>query len=332
MRFSVIIPAYNAEKYIQKCLDSVLHQDFPENEFEVIVVDDCSPDHLTDVVTRMQEGHRNLVYFKHSVNKRQGGGRNTGLKIAHGEYIIFMDADDCFLYDNVLDRLNKFLFECREPFILRSKTVPSIQSGSCRALGHFKATVTPNERLFKDYFAAPDWGVHVWATVYNRNFLIENNLWFRENVFWEDTDWFIKTALVATKLFFVDFPYYGYVLSENGVTRSYSVDSFKGNILSIVETRNIDRTMVQDACLHQKFSESILVSVLGFLKISRNYSISNSLMCFALAKQHNLFDSSQYQLSTLQRIVLWLLRNIPIVPISLVRLLTLAKRFIFIRK
>ncbi len=52
MKFSIVIPAYNAEKYIHHCLDSVVNQDFPADQYEVIVVDDCSPDHQNDIIER----------------------------------------------------------------------------------------------------------------------------------------------------------------------------------------------------------------------------------------------------------------------------------------
>ena len=74
MRFSIIIPAYKSENYIANCLDSVLAQDYPQEQFEVIVVDDASPDNQDDVIEEYCSKHPNLSLIKHSVNKRQGGG------------------------------------------------------------------------------------------------------------------------------------------------------------------------------------------------------------------------------------------------------------------
>lgn len=102
MKFSIIIPAYNVARYISDCCLSVLEQDFDPTEFEVIVVDDCSPDNLKDKITKLQLKYSNLVYLRHHKNKRQGGARNTGLATACGKYIMFLDGDDCWRYNNVL--------------------------------------------------------------------------------------------------------------------------------------------------------------------------------------------------------------------------------------
>lgn len=105
MKFSIIIPAYNVEKYIYSCCESVLTQDFDSSEFEVIVVDDCSPDKLGDEVKMLQSRYSNLRYYRHTINRRQGGARNTGLEMAKGDYVMFLDGDDCWIYRNVLSIL-----------------------------------------------------------------------------------------------------------------------------------------------------------------------------------------------------------------------------------
>jgi glycosyltransferase involved in cell wall biosynthesis len=98
MRFSIIIPNYNCDKYIKECLDSIFNQTF--KDYEVIVIDDGSTDNSLEVIKNYN------VKLLHTNRKYAGGARNKGLIEAKGEYIIFLDSDD-FLYDNqVLERLN----------------------------------------------------------------------------------------------------------------------------------------------------------------------------------------------------------------------------------
>ena len=94
IRLSIIIPFYNVEQYIAQCLDSVYRQDIPEEEYEVICVDDCSQDGSLEIVKQYQKKHVNLILLKHEVNKKLGAARNTGFNTAKGNYIWHVDSDD----------------------------------------------------------------------------------------------------------------------------------------------------------------------------------------------------------------------------------------------
>ena len=98
IKFSIIIPAYNCENYISKCLESIFNQSY--KNFEVIVVDDCSTDKTFEILKK----YTNIKLLSTPVNSRQGTARNIGLDVCTGDYILFVDSDDS-LYDNTV--LNK---------------------------------------------------------------------------------------------------------------------------------------------------------------------------------------------------------------------------------
>lgn len=93
---SIIIPVYNGAKEIVRCLNSIFGQNVSNSHFEVICVDDCSVDNTIEVIAeyKRENGYSNLNIIKHSVNKRQGGARNTGVKAASGSHILYLDHDD----------------------------------------------------------------------------------------------------------------------------------------------------------------------------------------------------------------------------------------------
>lgn len=91
---SIIIPFYNVERFISECLDSVFDQDIPLSEYEVICVNDGSPDHSRDIVLDYMERFPNLRLIEHEKNKKLGAARNTGRSIAQGRYIWNVDSDD----------------------------------------------------------------------------------------------------------------------------------------------------------------------------------------------------------------------------------------------
>ena len=94
MKVSVIIPVYNVEPFVERCIRSLLEQTL--QEIELIVVDDCSPDNSVAIIQRIVEEypHRLVKFVVHETNKGLPAARNTGLQIATGEYIFHCDSDD----------------------------------------------------------------------------------------------------------------------------------------------------------------------------------------------------------------------------------------------
>lgn len=92
---SVIVPLYNARKYLQEAIDSVLAQTF--QDFEIIVVDDCSTDDSWELASKLYGENDKVRLYRHEGNKTAGGARNTGLEHAKGKYIAFLDSDDLYM-------------------------------------------------------------------------------------------------------------------------------------------------------------------------------------------------------------------------------------------
>jgi len=103
MDISIIVPVYNAEKYLVKCLDSLFNQLFT-GTFEVIAVDDASTDGSLSILKKYQESEKRLIIIEHQYNKKQAVARVTGMRVAKGEYIMHVDADD-WLLPGAFDRL-----------------------------------------------------------------------------------------------------------------------------------------------------------------------------------------------------------------------------------
>ena len=98
---SYILPCYNVAPYVARCLESIERQDIPQDEFEVICVDDCSTDQTVETIRFYQQIYSNIFLFCHTENRTAGGARNTGIKHAKGEYLWFVDPDDAITADVV---------------------------------------------------------------------------------------------------------------------------------------------------------------------------------------------------------------------------------------
>src|SRR5690606_32585879 len=105
LKLSFLVPLYNKEKYIRKCLLSLLNQDLKLDEFEIIVINDGSIDNSAQVVSDLQERHPNIILLNQK-NSGTGATRNNALKHAKGKYINFIDADDFVIENSYKPLLN----------------------------------------------------------------------------------------------------------------------------------------------------------------------------------------------------------------------------------
>ena len=104
IKISIIIPVYNTEKYLKKCLDSIINQTL--KSLEIICIDDCSTDNCLHILKEYQLKDNRIKIIEQKENKGQGVARNLGLNIAEGKYIMFLDPDD-WLELNALEILYK---------------------------------------------------------------------------------------------------------------------------------------------------------------------------------------------------------------------------------
>lgn len=89
---SVIVPIYNVQNYIAECLESIISQTY--RDLEIICVDDCGLDNSISIVKKYMKKDDRIKLVHHEENQGLGGARNTGISVANGEYIYFMDSDD----------------------------------------------------------------------------------------------------------------------------------------------------------------------------------------------------------------------------------------------
>lgn len=218
MKFSFIVPFYNVECYIEQCIQSLFYQDIPVDEYEVICVNDCSPDNSVDIVKRLQKEYYNLKLIEHGENKKLGGARNTGLKYAKGEYIWFVDSDDMikpnslglilkYVTSNNLDFLHFGWDEFNDVNLIESEKIQSTN------------ILTGTELFFNERFLW--WKNHItaWCKVYKKSFLIENDIQFAEHIMYEDNDYALKVYSSAKRCMHISENLYLYRVNNDSITR-----------------------------------------------------------------------------------------------------------------
>jgi len=221
IRLSFIVPCYKAEQYIERCITSLVRQDIPESEYEIICVNDCSPDNTRDRIVEIKKVYKNIILIDHEVNKGPGCARNTGLRSAKGNYIWFVDSDDS-ITENILEE-TMLKLENNKLDIITFNFYDQKKNGDyVRETANYIhiENVIDGETFLRDNFTAIV--LSPWSKIFKKKFLEQYNLFFEEGVFWEDADYIIKAIYLAKKILVIpDYLYY-YTYNENAITKTHS--------------------------------------------------------------------------------------------------------------
>jgi glycosyltransferase involved in cell wall biosynthesis len=215
IKVSVIIPVYNASKFLRRCFDSCVNQTL--SEIEIIAVNDCSPDPQdSEIMREYAELHPNKFRcIWHDVNKRTGGARNTGVHIAQGEYFLCVDDDD------YLD------LEMCERMYAKAK-LENADLAYCDYKIHQNGNIQIYSSTTIDFEKNPLTFYHaVWKTMAKKAFIEENGLYFPENVTVDDLIGYLWN-LKASKIVKIDGLYYNYIIHNSNESLNHNYNFFSG--------------------------------------------------------------------------------------------------------
>lgn len=219
IRLSIIVPFYNVEKYIEECIRSLYDQDIPQEEYEVICVDDYSPDNSVAVIEDWRLKVDNLKLIRHERNKKLGGARNTGLREAKGRYVWFVDSDD-YVAPNCLGKLLRDAeAQDAETLLFDYATVTNGKSQQVVYPKIADRLLTGDELLRQ---VQEQWYVCVptaWNKLYKREFLMQNGFLFTENVMYEDTDLSLKMLTYLKRIKYTNVVAYNYRQNAQSITK-----------------------------------------------------------------------------------------------------------------
>ena len=238
MKFSIILPIYKVEKYLRPCVDSVLSQTF--QDFEIILVDDGSPDSCPQICDEyVQKDSR--VKVIHQQNTGQAGARNTGLRHACGEYVCFVDSDDYFIDNNVLQELAEKTAE--SPDIVHYKFVEWYETDGhvARCKFDYKTPIVGRTvaEIYCDLIDKDAYYNSAWSKIIRRNLLIDNNIWFEQGIVGEDNEWYYHVVMVAESLVLVDKPLYVYRRRLGSITTTTTRKNLKDQLFVLEKWEKI---------------------------------------------------------------------------------------------
>lgn len=229
-KVSVIVPVYNSEKYLRKCVDSILAQTL--KEIEIILVDDGSTDQSGVICDEYANANSNVKVI-HQENSGPATARNVGIQSAIGEYIGFVDSDDYIapeMYEELYNRANLDdidIVTCGYSIVQGEKITPkSIPLEPERILEKLEIKKILCKANEKHILWFP------WKSIYRTKIVHKNNILFPNLNNGEETIFILESMLNSTSMYYIDKPYYYYVQTPNSLTRV----KYKENYTERLET------------------------------------------------------------------------------------------------
>ena len=220
--FSIIVPVYNVEKEIRKCLDSIKNQTY--EDFEVLCVDDCGKDSSMDIVREYAQKDNRFKILTHEHNRGVSAARNTGLDNASGKYTMFVDSDD-WLETNALEII-------KDNFDKSKSEVIVFNIYNCYPDGKKEINDTTNFKksnqtqvLLTENNLNTFIGV-VWNRAYKTSLINDNHIRFPEGMIIEDSDFTFKISMHIKSVFIIEDVLYNYLRNREG---SYTTEDAVNN-------------------------------------------------------------------------------------------------------
>lgn len=296
MKFSVIVPVYKVEGYLEQCVESVLQQTY--TDFELILVDDGSPDRCPEMCDELAEKDSRIKVL-HKENGGASSARNAGLDIASGEYIMFLDSDDYWNDENALQEVYdkaKFgtdivIFGCTDWYIHTNKKVVSRSS-------YNQEIMQSNDKNMILHYLLSEKKLPGGPTVFmTRRDLIERlKIRFKEGITAEDYDWVLSIFLNASNFAAIDDPFYTYRKRQEGsVTTSSQLNIINGISYTldkwIVESEKISSSVVRRDVLNYLAH----IYTTGVIMIARLSSENKKIAIERLKTYKNILKTSYWK-------------------------------------
>lgn len=234
IKLSIIIPMYNVASFLERSIASTFNQGFTESEFELILVDDGSPDNSLQIAEQLTKDRPNVKIIRQE-NKGLGGARNTGIENTSGLYILFLDADD-FLLPNVLESTYEKA---------NTLNLDILEFGAQGVNQHNKVvyTISVKSKVLDglNYYNNVRYMDSACNKLYRTNFIKSNSLRFLERIYIEDYEFNTRAFFYAKKVLATSSIVSHFYQTPNSITRTQETSKIvkmKNDILFVIETIN----------------------------------------------------------------------------------------------
>lgn len=263
---SIIVPVYRVEEYLDQCVKSVLDQTY--GDFELILVDDGSTDNSGKMCDEYAEKDNRIIVI-HQKNGGLSTARNSGIKRARGQYIIFLDSDDHWLHKDFLEKLNLRLNKNSSDVICfnyRKSYSHKVDEP------YFKIpSKSPNEDGVEFLSTNQIWIACAWNKAIKSELFLQHNLFFVEGIIAEDVDWCARLATYADSFDYINIDVVAYRQRASSITHTSSPKS----VACLEKNVTITEKIIESADAYKKtflyayLSYQVAVLLFNILSLDR---------------------------------------------------------------
>lgn len=231
---SIIIPIYNVEQYVGRCLESVIAQDNADAEIEVILVDDCTQDESMTIVLERISAYHGSIHFKiltHENNRGLSAARNAGLKHAIGDYILFVDSDDFMCSDSVRYFVKYLTMFPDIDMIVGNAN--NIKSGKLLISQIDEPLFWDNRSIIFQKALRHEIYLYAWNKLIKRQILLAHEIFFEEGIIYEDQCWSYQLFSTISSVLLLPKVTYVY---------EYNLNSIVNTTFSVTKAENAIRS------------------------------------------------------------------------------------------
>lgn len=251
MLFSIVVPVYNVEKYIDRCVTSLINQTY--KDIEILLIDDGSTDSSPELCDKYASSD-NRIKVIHKTNGGLSDARNKGLEIASGEYVMFIDSDDYI----ELDACAKFA-EFAKMGVDTLVGDAIVEGGVCSLINPkpLEGQVLSGYEYFKRAICYAEVPVVAVCYVHRREFLLENDLRFKFGILHEDEHFTPRMLLKSHGVCYTGIKFYHYVLRDGSITKNKDKRKNAHDLLETFDELEVLFRQIKD----KKFKKRLLNSL-----------------------------------------------------------------------
>lgn len=279
---SVIVPIYNVEKYLDRCINSIVIQTY--KNIEIILVDDGSPDRCPEICDSWEKRDDRIVVI-HKENGGLSDARNVGLKRATGKYILYVDSDD-YIVEDACERFMNVVED--EDIIIGEATI--IESDNIIHRVHTNLSenkVYTGGEYSKLAIRKGEWFAAACYNMYRREYLLENNLFFVKGILHEDNEFLPRLFLPAKKVKYLNYEFYKYIIREDSICSKKSDKNLK-DLFYAYEKWYLLNEGIESKTLKKSYAGALCKY---FMATCREYKITDSIFPEGITKKYLLLNA-----------------------------------------
>jgi len=274
MIISLVLPVYNVEKYLSKCVESCLNQNIPKEQYEIIIVDDGSTDTSGQIGKEYENNNRNVSLI-HQQNKGLSGARNTGLFRAKGKYVWFIDSDD-WIENNCLADIIEKLEEAQPDTMVIN--FYKIDQNENRTFSAKKNIGFKENHIYSgtEYFGkrAGDF-LNSWRYISNNKFLRNNNLHFYEGIVHEDNEHTPKLLYHAQRVLVYNKPVYAHLIRTGSIMTTFNPKKIDSWYKIFDSMKDFRASISKESEFRTYLNQYLLQQFSNYLTNRNQYDIGN---------------------------------------------------------